>query len=258
VIDLIVLCYHAVAQEWEADLAVSPAQFEAQVRFLVERGYRGATFHDAVTAPRSRRTVAITFDDGFCSVAERAFPILASYELPATIFVVTDFVGGTSPLAWSGIDHWRSGRFRSELAPVSWAQLRQLVDAGWEVGSHTCTHPRLTQCGEDQLVRELRDSKESCEQELGITCRSLAYPYGDVDFRVERAASEVGYATAGGLPGRWRGASLLTWPRVGVWHGETLGRFRLKASPAFRRAQTSTAWAAVEAGRRLLRSPELG
>lgn len=257
-IDLIVLCYHAVAEEWDADLAVSPSQFEAEVRFLVQHGYHGATFHDAVTAPLGRRTVAITFDDGFCSVAERAFPILARYELPATIFVVTDFVGGTAPLAWSGIDRWREGRFRSELAPVSWPQLRRLADAGWEIGSHTCTHPRLTECKEDQLVRELRDSKERCEQELGIACRSLAYPYGDVDFRVERAASEIGYDAAGGLPGRWLGSNLVTWPRVGVWHDETLVRFRLKVSPAFRRVQTSTVWTAVEAGRRLVRSPELG
>ena len=256
-VDLIVLCYHAVAEGWDADLAVSPSQFEAQVRFLVRRGYRGATFYEAVTAPPGPKTVAVTFDDGFCSVVEHAFPILARYHLPATIFVVTDLVGGAGPLMWSGIDHWLDSPYRSELAPVSWLQLRQLAAAGWEIGSHTCTHPRLTQCSEDQLVQELRDSKQCCEEELGIACRSLAFPYGDVDSRVERAASDVGYATAGGLPA-WRGSSLVTWPRVGIWHDESLTRFRLKVSPTVRRVQRSTAWPAVEAARRLFRAPEAG
>lgn len=253
--DAIVLCYHAVSERWDADLSVTPSQFEAQISCLLGRGYRGATFSEAVTKRAGEPTVAVTFDDGFRSVVEHAFPILAHYGIPATMFVVTDFVGADAPLAWSGIDHWIESPSASELKSVSWDDLSQLAAAGWEIGSHTCTHPHLTHCEDDELVRELRDSKRRCERDLGIVCRSLAYPYGDVDGRVRQAAGQAGYTSAAALPsGRWGEETLLAWPRVGVWHGESLRRFRLKVSPAFRTLQSSPAWSAVAAARHLSRT----
>lgn len=257
--DVIVLCYHAVSERWDAELSVTPSEFEAQIRSLLARGYRGATFSDAVTKRAAAPTVAVTFDDGFRSVVDDAFPILAHYGVPATMFVVTEFVGADAPLAWSGIDHWVESPSVSELKPVSWDDLRQLAAAGWEIGSHTCTHPHLTQCDGDTLVRELRDSKQRCERDLGIPCSSLAYPYGDVDRRVWQAAGQAGYASAAALPsGRWGEETLLAWPRVGVWHGESLRRFRLKVSPGFRTLQSSAAWSAVAAARHLARSKRDG
>jgi peptidoglycan/xylan/chitin deacetylase (PgdA/CDA1 family) len=255
VTDVIVLCYHAVSERWDADLSVTPSQFEAQIRSLLGRGYRGATFSEAVTERAAAPTVAVTFDDGFRSVVEHAFPILARYGVPGTMFVVTEFVGADAPLAWSGIDHWIESPSASELKPVSWDDLRQLAAAGWEIGSHTCTHPHLTQCDDIELTHELRESKQRCERDLGLACRSLAYPYGDVDPRVWRVAGQAGYASAAALPsGRWGEETLLAWPRVGVWHGESLRRFRLKVSPMFRTLQASPAWSAVAAARHLSRS----
>jgi peptidoglycan/xylan/chitin deacetylase (PgdA/CDA1 family) len=251
--NVVVLCYHAVVDDWGADLAVSPAAFEEQITCLRDRGYRGVTFHDAVTAPPAGRAVAVTFDDGFRSVVDFAYPILERCGFPATMFVVTRFVGTADPLAWAGIDHWLDSQNAADLAAVSWEELRDLAAAGWEIGSHTCTHPHLPLCVEDQLVRELVDSRQRCEEELGITCRSLAYPYGEVNAKVELAARRAGYLTAAGLPGSFRYLSPLAWPRVGVWHGESLSRFRLKVSPMFGRLQSSRTWPAVEAAARSVR-----
>jgi peptidoglycan/xylan/chitin deacetylase (PgdA/CDA1 family) len=248
----VVLCYHAVVDGWRADLAISPSAFEDQIRFLHDRGYRGVTFHEAVTAPAVSRTVAVTFDDGFHSVLDFAFPILQRFGFPATIFVVTRFVGTADPLEWAGIDHWRDTENAADLAAVSWAELRQLADLGWEIGSHTCTHPHLPLCVEDELAWELLESKRRCEDELGVPCRSLAYPYGEVDARVARAAGSAGYVTAAGLPGCLRHPSPLVWPRIGIYNRENLSRFRLKVSPVFRRFQGSPVWPAVEAAARSL------
>jgi len=233
--DVIVLAYHAVSGSWPADLAVSPERLHDQLELLVRRGYRGTTFHDAVTVPARGKALAVTFDDAYGSVLEQANPILSSLGLPGTIFVVTDFADDERSLCWPGIDHWLAGPHESELRGLSWSQLEGLADAGWEIGSHTLSHPRLTRLDDDALRRELRKSRAACEHALRQPCRSLAYPYGDVDRRVVTEARDAGYTAAGTLPRRLEGPTALTWPRIGIYRRDSLGRFRLKVSPAFRR-----------------------
>jgi peptidoglycan/xylan/chitin deacetylase (PgdA/CDA1 family) len=249
--DVLVLCYHAVSERWPADLSVTPERLEEQLELLVRRGYRGATFHQAVTAPTARRTLAVTFDDAYRSVSELAFPILARRGLPGSVFVATDFAG-KSPMAWPGIDRWLGGPHEPELAGMSWSELGELAEAGWEVGSHTRSHPRLTELDDGALAAELRESREACEDRLGRPCRSLAYPYGDVDDRVVEAARAAGYESAGTLPKRFIRPRPLEWPRVGVYHGDDARRFRLKVSPAVRLVRRSRLWGITDRGRRAI------
>ena len=74
VTNTIVLCSHALSSSWEAELSVKPERFERQVELLVERGYRGVKFSEAVHAGGDEKTLAITFDDAFRSVSEIAWP----------------------------------------------------------------------------------------------------------------------------------------------------------------------------------------
>ena len=233
--DALVLCYHAVSERWPASLALTPTQLRDQLELLVRRGYRGTTFHEAVTSPPRGRTLAVTFDDAYLSVLELAYPILDSLGLRGTIFVVTDFGDGERALNWPGIEEWFGGPHHPELRPLSWAQLADLAEAGWEIGSHTKTHPRLTKLEDEALRCELRESRTACELALARPCRSLAYPYGDVDARVAAAAADAGYTAAGALPANLRRGTPLTWPRLGIYHADTLPRFRVKVSPAVRR-----------------------
>jgi peptidoglycan/xylan/chitin deacetylase (PgdA/CDA1 family) len=122
--------------------------------------------------------------------------------------------------------------------PMSWAELRMLADAGWEIGSHTATHPHLTQIDDATLRTELTRSKMACEQGLGRPCASIAYPYGDVDARVVAATAAAGYQSAAALPRRLNGRGDLEWPRIGVYHADDERRFRLKVSPSIRRLRT--------------------
>ena len=143
--DTLVLCYHAVSESWTADLSITPARFERQLELLVERGYRGATLSEAVTTSPAQRTVAITFDDGYRSVLDLAFPIMSRLGLVGSVYVVTDFVGSPAPMSWPGVDQWLGGPHEQEMLPMDADQLHRLMDAGWEVGSHTRTHPKLTE-----------------------------------------------------------------------------------------------------------------
>ena len=152
--DVLVLSYHAVSERWPAALSVTPTRLEEQLRLLVDRGYAGRTFTEAVRERDGGRVLAVTFDDGYRSVLELALPILSRLGLPGTVFVPTDFPGG-GPMAWPGIDGWLGTEHEHELQPLSWDELRRLQDAGWEIGSHACSHPHLTRLGDAELEREL-------------------------------------------------------------------------------------------------------
>jgi peptidoglycan/xylan/chitin deacetylase (PgdA/CDA1 family) len=243
VADVLVLCYHAVSEEWPAPLSVTPDGLREQLGLLVERGYRGVGFVEAVTSPPAPKTVAVTFDDAFRSVLERARPILDELGLTATLFVPTDFPEQPdAPMRWPGIDQWLGGEHESELRPMSWDEVRSLADAGWEIGSHTKSHPRLPGLVDSELERELEDSRLILEERLGRPCPGLAYPYGDHDARVAEAAGRAGYTAAGTLPVRFDRPDALRWPRVGVYHDDDLRRFRMKVSRVMRMARATPFW----------------
>jgi peptidoglycan/xylan/chitin deacetylase (PgdA/CDA1 family) len=234
----ILLCYHAVSESWPAPLSVTPQAFERQLRVLSARGYSGETFTDAIRAPEGARTMAVTFDDAYRSVFEIAFPILSKLGHRGTVFVPSAFAGSEAPMAWPGIDQWLGGPHEPELLPMSWDHLRRLAEAGWEIGSHSRTHPMLTQLDDDAVARELAESRRECEEGLDRQCTSVAYPYGDHDERIVRAARAAGYETGCSLYSR-HPPEPLCWPRIGVYHPDDGARFRLKVSPVGRRFRAS-------------------
>jgi peptidoglycan/xylan/chitin deacetylase (PgdA/CDA1 family) len=252
--DTLVLCYHGVSEDWPADFSISPGRLADQVRWFLDRGYRPATFTAAVTGEAGGKLLAVTFDDAYRSVGRLAFPLLSELEVPATVFAPTGFVGDPVPRGWDGTDEWAGSPFASEIAVMGWAELGELADAGWEVGSHTRTHPRLPRLDESALSDELLGSRTDLEERLERPCLSLAYPYGDVDRRVASAAKAAGYSAAGAvLPGRASERDPLLFPRISVgrgWADETLRR---RARPWQRRLQSSPLWPAVPPLLRLAR-----
>jgi peptidoglycan/xylan/chitin deacetylase (PgdA/CDA1 family) len=179
--------------------------------------------------------VAVTFDDGFRSVIEHALPILSLHGFVGTVFVATDHVGRDAPMDWPVIDRWIGGPHEHELLPLSWAELARLAAAGWEIASHTRSHPRLTELDDATLREELAGSREECEQRLGVSCRSLAYPYGVVDHRVMVATRRAGYLAGAALPARIHRVHRYRWPRVGVWPNDPPRVWEAKLSPLARR-----------------------
>jgi peptidoglycan/xylan/chitin deacetylase (PgdA/CDA1 family) len=253
--DLLVICYHGVSERWPAPVAVTPAELEQHASWLKHRGYRGVTLSEAIAGSVSPKAVAITFDDAYRSTHRLAWPILAEAEFTASVFAPTAFIGSERPMSWAGIEHWLETEHRAELVPMSWRELAELADAGWEVGSHTRTHPRLTELDDAELDTELRESKAEVEDGLGRACLSLAYPYGVYDDRVIAAARRAGYsAAAKTLPGRLKPPTgPLDWPRIVINRGDSARRFQAKTSRLTRAAKSSPAWDRVAAARRGVR-----
>lgn len=220
----VVLCYHGISDTWESGLAVAPSALERHVASLLRRRYVPA---DAATvAERGGRLVHVTFDDAYRSV-EAALPVLEKLGVPATVFACTDFAGEGSALDIAEM-LGELEAYPDELRTMDWEALRSLADRGVEIGSHTASHAHLSMLDDAELRRELRESKERLDDELRRPCAFLAYPYGEQDARVRRAARDAGYAAAFGLPGRLGDRYAV--PRVGVYRKDTSVRLRLKTS----------------------------
>jgi peptidoglycan/xylan/chitin deacetylase (PgdA/CDA1 family) len=251
--DVLVLCYHAVSEDWPASLSVTPDALERQLSLLSRRGFQGVTLTSALGDPPAERVVAVTFDDAYRSVRELAWPILDRLGMVGSVYVATDWPDRLEPMRWPGIDQWIGGPHEAELTGMGWAELGELADAGWEIGSHTRSHPRLPELDEDRLDYELAGSREACEAGLGRRCDTLAYPYGAVDERVIRAVGRAGYRFAVTLPQRLHAGDDLHWPRIGIYHADTRWRFAVKVSYSARRLRSSRAWSAIDGARRRVR-----
>lgn len=220
---------------------MTPEAFGEQLEWLNDRGYRAITFTEAVLGTTTEKLVAITFDDAYASTVQFARPILDRFGMRATLFVPTDYIGGGA-MAWPGIDEWVGTGHEQELTPMSWDDTRELADAGWEIGSHTKSHPHLTELTDAEMDEELAGSRRVCEEMLDRPCSSLAYPYGDYDARVVGATRRAEYVAAASFPSRLLPPEPLAWPRVGIFHGDTSRMFHIKASPTVRRIRRSPFW----------------
>lgn len=191
----LVLVYHAVSSSWPSPLAIPEPIMREQLQYLRERGYTGFTFAElergrlAGTLPR--RSVAITFDDGYASVL-RAKPILDELDFPGTVYAVTSFPSSGRNLVWPGVELDDASPFAAEMQPLAWDELATLRDSGWEVGSHTVHHRFLPRLDAAMLQRELEESRATVTEHLG-SCETIAYPYGASSPAVVAATRAAGY-----------------------------------------------------------------
>jgi peptidoglycan/xylan/chitin deacetylase (PgdA/CDA1 family) len=234
----LVLCYHRISSAEPHRLAVSLDALEAHLRGLLRRRYRPARVEDVVAG--RHRLFHVTFDDAYRSVAD-ALPLLERLGVPATLFACSGFAEDGRPLRVPELVEVVDAA-PAEFATMRWEELRALAEQGVEIASHTISHPHLPRLDDGELDRELRDSRERIADELGRPCRYLAYPYGDEDRRVRRAAERAGYEAAFALPGRRSPVDQFGLPRVDLYWPDTGVRAALKLSPLF--------WAVARARKR--------
>ncbi len=222
----LILAYHRIGADPNVQMVVSRDTFVAHLDFLERRHYRPTTFSELVlssfpSARRREKIAAITFDDAAVSVLEAAC-LLEERAWPATVFAVTNFARDGQPLEWPGLA-------RSERS-LNLSELQALSRKGWEVGSHTRSHPLLTTLDDRTLADELGSSRQELEATIGY-CSSVAYPYGRADERVANAAQKAGYIAGCTLTGAHFEESPLLQNRVGM-RGDDLGlRLYVKLSP---------------------------
>ena len=208
-----ILTYHALDDDGSV-LSVAPHLFAEQMRMLCDLPARVVTLEEigrALTEGRAAEDlIAITFDDGFRSVLDHAYPVLGRYGFPATVFLVTDYCGSTN--AWPGQPTW------APRAPLlHWSEVREMAVGGIVFGSHTRTHPDLRRVTPAQAQEELAGSRKAIEDAVGRPVTTFAYPYGTFDASV-RGLAEREYAMACSTDVRFAGigADLLALPRLDV------------------------------------------
>jgi peptidoglycan/xylan/chitin deacetylase (PgdA/CDA1 family) len=203
-----------------------------QLATLHRRGYVGLTFADSerrrMEGSLHRRTVVVTFDDGFASTS-RARPILDSLGFPATVFVPTDFIDSGKALTFAETNPSQRGQF-DEIQPLGWSELMELAESGWEIGSHTLSHPRLIDLPDEEVEHELERSRAEIVRRLG-RCDTVAYPYGLADERVASIASRAGYLAGCTLTASHGVDCRYLRARVGLYPADTGLRLRAKLSP---------------------------
>ncbi len=229
-----ILMYHQVAElPRELDplgLAVPPDRFLQQMSYLALHAYRCLSLLDVACILREGRrapakSFVLTFDDGYHDVHSTACPILERFGFTATIFLVAGRMDASSD--WMGQEGSRSGVL------LSWVEARDLARRGFVLGSHTLSHPRLTQLDDPSAFAEIRDSRLLLEDRLCAPVDVFSYPYSDSDPRIERLVELAGYTAAcAGEVGPWSPFHL--WRAQCVRDDTTLS-FALKASGWYHR-----------------------
>ncbi|MFN8161328.1 MAG: polysaccharide deacetylase family protein [Solirubrobacterales bacterium] len=216
-----------------------------QLALVRRRGHVGFTFSEwerrLEAGELPRRSAVITFDDGYASTLN-AVPVLRDAGFPGTVFPVLAFVESGEALRWKGVEQWSDGPDSAHMKPLGWSDLEGLAGSGWEVGSHTVTHPHLPESDDRRLRSELEDSRQGFAKRLG-SCETVCYTYGEADRRVAEAARSAGYL-AGCTLTRFHlldGPHLR--PRADLHAHDTGLRLRAKMSRAAFRARRSPALA---------------
>lgn len=193
-----ILMYHSISDNPKDPHAIHPDLFASQMEKLSSEKVKVVSLLVAVNGlpalPEASRTVALTFDDGYCDFLLNAAPILRTYGFPATLFISTGVVGGTAK--------WDSHDKSKKL--MDWDELKEVDLNGFDIASHTVSHPRLTECDEQSLEYELRSSLEVLHERFDRAVPLLSYPGGFYGRREMVAAKETGYSAAVGVASRFR------------------------------------------------------
>jgi peptidoglycan/xylan/chitin deacetylase (PgdA/CDA1 family) len=224
-----ILTYHAVGPS-RSPISLEDRVFRRHAAWLASGRVRVCALADLAVQPPNADAVALTFDDGFASFAERAWPVLRDHGLSATVFVVSDHVGRTN--AWGG----RPAPGIPTLPLMDWDTLARLAEAGVELGAHTRSHRDLRTASPGELADELAGCAQQIASETGFRPSSLAYPYGLVDAAVAAATARV-YSRACTAVLRPLGPreDLYRLPRLDAYYLRVPGRLEGWGTPAFRR-----------------------
>jgi len=163
------------------------------MKLIFDQGYTPITVKDYAQLVRKSsslpdKPVILTFDDGFVDFYNSAFPILQEFHFPATIYVVTDYIEGTSK--------WLKTVGEEDRRMLTWSQLSEVQRAGIECGTHSATHIHLDIAKPEIAHQEISRSKDTLEQKLGSPVHTMAYPYGHYTKTVCQMVIEAGYFAA--------------------------------------------------------------
>jgi len=150
--------------------------------YLSKKGYTTVTLPEVVEGLKGigvlpPKPVVLTFDDGYQDFYENVYPVLKTYNFKATVFVITQLVGGADYL--------------------SWGELREMTDSGLvSLGDHTLSHLSLVSLSKEKIQDEIMSAKKIIQEKTGIATNVFAYPYGGFKSEAEEVLKEGGFVAA--------------------------------------------------------------
>lgn len=206
-----ILMYHYVgnnpnpSDKQRDALSISPDRFESQMKYLKENGYTTTSLDTLFaalkkTASLPEKVAILTFDDGYIDFYFNAYPILKKDRLSATLFIPTGLVG--------------------QPAYLNWSQIKEMYSSGLvNFGAHTVNHPYLPSLSSEKALKEMVDSKNALQNQLGLPINFMANPYGSTNEGIITLTKEAGYI-----------GSLGTWPDKIQSEGTIYNMPRLRVS----------------------------
>jgi peptidoglycan/xylan/chitin deacetylase (PgdA/CDA1 family) len=191
-----ILMYHSIDSQSTAGFrrwTMPPTVFAQHMDWLAEVRYRPITVSTMASAlaasqPLPPRCIVITFDDGLHDFITGAMPILQRHGFPATLYVVTGYIGRVS--------RWLRTVGEGGRPMLSWSDLRTISECGIECGAHTHSHPQLDIMPRDRALAEIQRSKLCLEDCLGREVKTFAYPYGYASRTTRRLVQQAGFTSA--------------------------------------------------------------
>ncbi|MDP3998623.1 MAG: polysaccharide deacetylase family protein [bacterium] len=182
-----ILIYHHVMNSQKAseilatNLNISPDVFRQQIDYLIGNGYQIIGLDEMMnglqTSSLPSRPAVLTFDDGYSDFYDNAFPVLKEKNIKATVFVISQLVGGERYL--------------------SWEQIREMADSGLIlIGDHTLNHLSLSQLSREEQHNQIVSAKNIIEEQIKKPVSFFAYPYGDFNPQAEEILKEAGFSGA--------------------------------------------------------------
>jgi len=217
-----ILLYHAVSEDRNfpasAGTNVTPENFERQMEFL-NWSFKIISLEQMLEA-KSRRTVTITFDDGYADNYTAAYPIIQKYRVPVTFFLSVSQIGRY----WDFPDGPYPG--------LSWKNIRTMNDDPLiEFESHGYRHFDLIRLSREESSIEITSSRIILEENLGEPVRFFSYPHGSFNEAIIEQVRAAGYQGAFSVisrdPGKYSRRRIL------ISRKDNMLRFKLKLSPLY-------------------------
>ena len=194
-----ILMYHNIAKPPQGvrlrSLYVTPDMFRFQMWYLKQAGYQVVSLDEIAdfvqpSSPSqgSEKKIALTFDDGFADFYYNAFPILKEYGYSATVYLVSGRIGR--------FNTWDAHQLNAEKPLMNWQMIKEIKQGGITFGSHTQSHPFLTELNASQAIEEIAGSKAALEDQLGCPVNHFCYPSGNYNDSIVELVKKAGYTTA--------------------------------------------------------------
>lgn len=183
-----ILLYHHVSDTTPRVTSVTADELRGHLQYLRDNDFTVIDIRDAIAAAKGEKeipekSVVITFDDAYQNIFTNGWPVLKEFGVPWTLFVTTDPIGQTA------------GRY------MSWDQVRELHEAGVVIANHSTDHSHMPRriAGESERawLRRMRENilaaEAKIEDEVGVSYKLFAYPYGEYDNKLADLVAELGF-----------------------------------------------------------------